>query len=139
MRLSTKGRYAVRAMVDLALHAQKGPVPRTEIADRQGISADYIAHLFNRLQQAGLVHGVRGRSGGYVLARDPSQIRIGEIVRAVEGAVALTDCTAPGGEAVCPRTDRCVTRRLWLKAAQAVAQTLDAVTLADLCMQTTEP
>ena len=139
MRLSTKGRYAVRAMVDLALHAQKGPVPRTEIADRQGISADYIAHLFNRLQQAGLVHGVRGRSGGYVLARAPSQIRIGEIVRAVEGPVALTDCTAPGGEAVCPRTDHCVTRRLWLKAAQAVAQTLDAVTLADLCMQTTEP
>ncbi len=135
MRLSTKGRYAVRAMVDLALHVHEGPVSRAEIASRQGISADYIAHLFHRLQQAGLVRGVRGRSGGYLLGRDPTRIHVGEIVRAVEGPMALTECTAPGGEAVCPRTDHCVTRRLWLEAARAVAETLDGVTLADLCAQ----
>ena len=138
IRISTRGRYALRAMVDLALHAQKGPVPRTESADRQGISADYIAHLFNRLQQAGLVHGVRGRSGGYVLARAPSQIRIGEIVRLAEGPVALTDCTEPGGETACPRAKECVTRRLWLRASEALAQTLNGVTLADLCAEAQE-
>ncbi|HHS98458.1 MAG TPA: Rrf2 family transcriptional regulator [Chloroflexi bacterium] len=138
MRLSTKGRYAVRAMVDLALHAHEGPVSRAEIAGRQGISADYIAHLFHRLQRAKLIRGVRGRSGGYLLARDPAHIRIGEIVRAVEGPMALTDCTVPGQETVCPRASRCVTRALWLKTAQAVAETLDSVTLADLCRQATE-
>jgi Rrf2 family protein len=126
-------------MVDLALHVREGPVSRAEIADRQGISADYIAHLFNQLQQAGLVRSIRGRSGGYVLARDPAHIRVGEIVRAVEGPVALTDCTIPGRETACPRTSRCVTRKLWLKAAQAIAETLDGVTLADLCAQADEP
>jgi len=125
-------------MVDLALHAQKGPVPRAEIADRQGISADYIAHLFNRLQQAGLIRSIRGRSGGYVLARDPAHIRVGEIVRAVEGPMALTDCTMPGQKTTCPRTSQCVMRKLWLKTAQAIAETLDGVTLADLCTEATE-
>ncbi len=135
MRLSTKGRYAVRAMVDLALHAQEGPVSRADIARRQGISPAYIAHLFTRLQQAGLIRSVRGRGGGYVLGRDPARIPVSEIVRAAEGPVALTDCTAPGGETICPRAPRCVTRRLWVRAAEALVETLDGVTLADLCAE----
>lgn len=135
MQLSTKGRYAVRAMLDLALHAHDGPVSRTQIAERQGISPDYIAHLFNRLQEGGLIRSVRGRGGGYVLARAPEQIRVGEIVRLVEGSVALTECTTPRGERACPRAGRCVTRKLWLRATEAVARTFDDVTLADLCAQ----
>lgn len=136
MRLSTRARYAVRAMVDLALHSCQGPVSRADIVERQGISADYIAHLFARLQEAGLVRSTRGRAGGYVLGRDPAQICVGEIIRLVEGPVALTDCTAPGGDRSCPRAGYCITRRLWLKASEAIADAFDGVTLADLCAQT---
>jgi len=125
-------------MVDLALHSHEGPVSRADIARRQGISPDYIAQLFLRLQRAGLVRGIKGRSGGYVLGRDPAEIRIGEIVRLAEGPVARTDCTEPGGETACPRAKECVTRRLWLRASEALAQTLNGVTLADLCAEAQE-
>lgn len=139
MRISTRGRYAVRAMADLALHAGKGPVSRAEIARRQGISADYIAQLFCRLERAGLVQSVKGPAGGYRLARHPSQITVGEIVRAVEGPIALVDCVAPGGETRCPRVSYCPTRILWQRASAAVADVLDRVTLQDMCAQAARP
>lgn len=137
MRLSTRGRYAVRAMADVALHAGEGPVPRSEIARRQGISPDYIAHLFRKLERAGLVQGMKGPAGGYCLGRHPSEITVGEIVRAVEGPVALVHCVAPGGEKRCPRAGVCPTRCLWQKASAAIADVLDHVTLQDLCAQAT--
>ena len=87
MRISTRGRYALRAMVDLALHVDEGPVARCDIAKRQGISADYVAQLFRRLRAAGLVEGVRGPGGGYTLARDATTICAGDVVRAVEGGM----------------------------------------------------
>ena len=132
MQLSTKGRYAVRAMLDLALHAGEVPVSRAEIARRQGISADYIAQLFRKLEQAGLVQGVKGPGGGYVLGRDPTNIHIGDIVRAAEGPIALVDCVEAGG-AACARAKQCAARQLWQEVSQVVAQTLDDVTLKDLC------
>ncbi len=135
MRLSTRGRYAVRAMVDVALHAQEGPIPRAEIARRQGISPDYLAQLFRRLERVGLVQGVKGPAGGYRLGRHPSQITVGEIIRAVEGPIALVHCVAPGGERRCPRASGCLTRNLWQKASAAVADVLDRVTLQDVCAQ----
>jgi len=113
MRLSTQGRYAVRAMVDVALHAGESAVPRAEIARRQGISAAYIAQLFRKLERAGLVQGVKGPTGGYRLARPPAQITVGDIVRAAEGPIALVHCVPPDGEARCRRAECCVTRRLW--------------------------
>ena len=134
MRISTRGRYALRAMVDLAQHGRNGPVARQEIANRQEISADYLAQLFVPLQAAELVEGVKGPGGGYRLARDPAGIRAGDVFRAVEGPVAMVHCTLPcpeGGPA-CTRADSCATHILWNRVAEAVKEVLDSVTLADL-------
>ncbi|MCS7178288.1 MAG: Rrf2 family transcriptional regulator [Anaerolineae bacterium] len=138
MRLSTRGRYAVRAMVDIALHAHEGPISRGAIAHRQGISSDYIAQLFRRLERAGLVEGVKGPAGGYRLRRPPSEITVGEIIRAVEGPIALVHCVAPGSEKQCRRANGCVTRSLWQQVSETLTALLDRVTLQDLCNQARE-
>ena len=134
MRISTRGRYALRAMVDLAQHGDKGPVSRQDISERQEISADYVAQLFRHLQSAGLVEGVKGPGGGYRLLRDPSQIRAGDVVRAVEGPVAVVHCTLPCPDEgpACRRVDHCVTHHLWKRVSDAVTKVLDSVTLRDL-------
>lgn len=134
MRVSTRGRYALRAMIDLAQHDSQGPVARQDIADRQEISADYLAQIFMPLQAAGLVEGVKGPGGGYRLARDPARLRAGDVFRAAEGPVAVVHCTLPcpdeGPE--CSRVDRCVTHLLWNRVSDAVTEVLDSVTLRDL-------
>ena len=96
MRISTRGRYALRAMVDVAQHSANEPVPRQEIAARQEISADYVAQLFGQLQAAGLVEGVKGPGGGYRLTRDATAITAGDVVRAVEGPIAVVECVLYG-------------------------------------------
>lgn len=133
MRISTRGRYALRAMVDLALHTEAGPVLRQDISTRQEISADYVAQLFRRLCAAGLLEGVKGPGGGYRLAREVETIRAGDVVRAVEGPVAVVHCTLPSDEPSCNRVDRCVTHRLWKRLSKVMAEFLDSVTLKDLC------
>jgi Rrf2 family cysteine metabolism transcriptional repressor len=134
MRISTRGRYALRAMVDLAQHGDHGPVLRQELSERQEISADYLAQLFTHLQAAGLVEGVKGPGGGYRLTRDPSLIRPGHVIRAVEGPVAVVHCTLPCPDEgpACRRIDRCVTHLLWKRVSEAVKEVLDSVTLRDL-------
>lgn len=138
MKLSTRGRYAVRAMLDLALHASEGPVPRADIARRQQISADYIAHLLHHLQKAGLVRSRKGPSGGYLLGKDPDQITVGEIVQAAEGAIALAPCLEPGGHLICAQVEECVARQLWRKVSMVLVETLNSITLGDLCAQAQE-
>ena len=133
IRISTRGRYALRAMVDLALHADEEPVLRRDIAARQEVSADYVAQLFQQLRAAGLVKGVKGPGGGYRLARDAETICVGDVVRAVEGPVAVVHCIVPGDEPSCNRVDRCVTRLLWKRLSEAMTEFLDSVTLKDLC------
>ncbi len=133
MRISTRGRYALRAMVDLALHADGGPVLRQDIAARQGISADYVAQLFRMLQEAGLVNGVKGPGGGYVLARDPATITALDIVQAVEGPIAVVHCVLPEGEPACNRVDHCVTYLLWKRLSAAISDLLRTMTLRELC------
>jgi Rrf2 family iron-sulfur cluster assembly transcriptional regulator len=133
MRVSTRGRYALRAMVDLALHADGEPVSRQDIAGRQGISADYVAQLFRRLHAAGLVEGVKGPGGGYLLARDTANITAGDVVRAVEGPLAVVYCALPGNESACNRVDRCATHLLWKRLSAVMTEFLDSVTLQDLC------
>ncbi len=135
MRISTRGRYALRAMVDLALHAGEGPASRHGIAVRQAVSADYVAQLFRELRAAGLVEGVKGPGGGYRLTRDAATIRVGDVVRAVEGPIAAVDCTIPSDEPSCDRVDRCVAHLLWKGLSEAMAEFLDSVTLKDLCDQ----
>jgi Rrf2 family iron-sulfur cluster assembly transcriptional regulator len=132
IRITTQGRYALRAMVDLTLHAGNGPVARCDIAERQDISADYVAHLFQKLQDAGLVEGVRGPGGGYRLARDADEIGAGDVVGAVEGPVALVHCVAPDSGSSCNRVDGCVTHLLWKRLSMLMRDFLDAVTLQDL-------
>jgi len=133
IRISTRGRYALRAMVDLALYADEEPVLRHDIAKRQEISADYVAQLFRQLRAAGLVDGVKGPGGGYRLARNTAEIRAGDVVRAVEGPMAVVHCTLPGDEPSCSRIDQCVTHLLWTRLSKAMAEFLDSVTLQDLC------
>jgi len=133
IRISTRGRYALRAMVDLALHADGEPVLRRDIARRQGISADYVAQLFRRLCAVGLVDGVKGPGGGYVLARAPVAISAGDVVRAVEGPVAVVQCALPSDGPSCNRVDRCVTHLLWKRLSETITEFLDLVTLQDLC------
>lgn len=132
MRISTRGRYALRAMVDLALHEEEGPVLRRDIARRQSISADYVAQLFRQLRAVGLVKAVKGPGGGYVLARDAAEIRAGEVVRAVEGPIAAVGCCIPSIEPSCERMECCTTYPLWKQLSEAIAQFLDSFTLKDL-------
>jgi Rrf2 family protein len=120
-------------MVDLALHADEGPVLRRDIAARQEISGDYVAQLSRRLRAAGLVKGVKGPGGGYTLARDAATIRAGDVVRAVEGPIAMVHCVIPRDEPSCNRVDRCVTHLLWKRLSAAMTEFLDSVTLKDLC------
>ena len=134
IRISTRGRYALRAMVDLAQHGGSGPVSRREMAERQEISAEYVAQLFRHLQSAGLVEGVKGPGGGYRLARDAARITAREVVEAVEGPVAIVHCTLPCPDEgpACRRVDGCVTHHLWKRVSEAVTEVLDSVTLRDL-------
>lgn len=134
MRMSTRGRYTLRALLDLALHTDQGPVLRQEIAARQEISADYVAQLFQPLCAVGLVKGVKGPGGGYLLARDPATIRVGDVIRAVEGPIAAVRCVVLSPP-TCRRAASCTTRMLWVRLSEAVAQFLDAITLKELCDQ----
>jgi Rrf2 family cysteine metabolism transcriptional repressor len=135
MRLSTLGRYALRAMVDLAMQESQSPTLRKEIAERQEISSNYLAQLLRKLRRAGLVRSVLGPGGGYVLAKSASEISAGDVLRAVEEPLAPVYCVDAEQEDQCHRADGCPTRVLWTKLGQQIAQTLDSTTLADLCEQ----
>jgi Rrf2 family protein len=136
MHISTRGRYALRAIVDLALHSDDGPVLRRDIAARQEISADYVAQLFRQLRMAGLVLGVKGPGGGYRLARDAATISAGDVVRAVEGPIAVTACVHSDTDPSCHRIEECVVRAVWQEVSQAVEKILDDTTLQRLRDQT---
>ncbi|MBM4430118.1 MAG: Rrf2 family transcriptional regulator [Chloroflexi bacterium] len=135
MRLSTVGRYALRAMVDLAMHQGQGAVLRKDIATRQGISGHYLAHLFGKLKQAGLIDSVMGPGGGYVLARDASTISAADVLRAVEETLDPVFCVDTNPAVTCPRQDSCVTHLLWERLGDQIIKLLDSVTVADLCAQ----
>lgn len=133
MRLSTKGRYAVTAMVDIAQHSRGSPVALNEIAQRQAISLSYLEQLFAKLRRAGLVNSVRGPGGGYVLSRDSDQIRISAIVLAVDtvfGAVGSRDGTRPNGK---DAADGSVADDLWGELDGVIASFLGAITVGDVC------
>lgn len=132
MRLTTKGRYAVTAMLDLALHYDQGAVTLAEIARRQSISLSYLEQLFARLRRAGLVDSVRGPGGGYNLARDPSQISIAEVVIAINENIDARRC---GGNANCNGDDRCLTHQLWEDLSARIYDFLAGITLGTLVSQ----
>src|SRR5690242_1173163 len=109
MKLSTKGRYGVKAMLDLALHNSEGQVSLKSIAERQGLSENYLEQLFSALRKAGLVKSMRGAQGGYVLAMAAEEISVGAILRALEGSLAPVDCVSDGESSQCSRSNGCVT------------------------------
>lgn len=133
MRLSTVGRYALRAMVDLATHSKEGSVLCRDIAERQEVSDQYLSQLFLKLKRAGLIDSVRGPGGGYVLARDATRISAGDVLRAVEETLEPVFCVDANPQTTCPRVDGCPTRWLWVQLGEAIHQVLDSVTLSELC------
>lgn len=133
MRLSTKGRYAVMAMADLASHSSGKPVALADIAERQEISLSYLEQLFGRLRKGGLVKSVRGPGGGYLLSRDGAEIRISDIILAVDEPIQTTRCT-PGSPAGCHNNKgRCLTHDLWEELGNQIYLYLSSVTLAQVC------
>lgn len=129
MRLTTKGRYAVTAMLDLAVHSQKRPVTLTDIASRQTISLSYLEQLFARLRRAGMVKGVRGPGGGYRLCGKASDISIADIIIAVDERVDSTKC---GGEQNCQKDQGCLTHDLWMGLSEHIKAYLQEISLGDL-------
>lgn len=129
MKLTTKGRYAVTAMLDLALRYDKGAVTLADIAKRQGISLSYLEQLFAKLRRSGLVDSVRGPGGGYTLAMEPSKISVAEIVVAINENIDATRC---GGEKNCHGDETCLTHQLWEDLSTRIHEFLSGITLADL-------
>jgi Rrf2 family cysteine metabolism transcriptional repressor len=130
MRLSTKGRYGLRALLDLALHQDQGPILLKDIARRQEFSLLYLQHLIAPLIAAGLVKSARGAGGGVSLLRRPSEIKLSEVVQLLEGPVMPVDCI--NNPALCRRSTFCVTRDIWIEMRRAMNQLLDSTTLQDL-------
>ena len=129
MRLSTKGRYAVTAMMHIALHEKVGPVTLADISQCQGISLSYLEQLFSRLRKRTLVSSVRGPGGGDVLGRDADEIFIAEIITAVDEKVDTTRC---GGKNDCQNSERCLTHDLWRDLSDRIYAYLDQISLGDL-------
>ena len=129
MKLTTKGRFAVTAMLDLALHGSDGPVTLAGISERQKISLSYLEQLFGKLRRRELVESVRGPGGGYNLARDASRVTVADIINAVEETIDSTQC---GGRENCHDSQRCMTHDLWVELNATVHGFLSRVTLAQL-------
>lgn len=129
MRLTTKGRYAVTAMLDLAMHGKGSPVCLSDISERQGISLSYLEQLFSKLRKNSLVASVRGPGGGYSLARIPDSISIAEIIGAVNESIDATNCSGQGD---CQQGEMCLTHHLWEDLSEQISEFLSDISLAKL-------
>lgn len=132
MKLSTKGRYGLKAMLDLAVHNSEGQVVLKSIAERQAISENYLEQLFAILKKAKLVKSIRGSQGGYILGTSADKISVGDILRALEGSLAPVDCVAEGHLVSCSRYDCCVTKGIWEKIRDSINSVVDSTTLESL-------
>jgi Rrf2 family protein len=130
MKLSTRSRYGVRLVLDLALHADEGPVRLGSVAQRQGIGIKYLEQIIISLKKAHYITSARGPKGGHMLTRPPEEITVGEIVGLLEGGLKLTRCTQYPEE--CVRSGQCVTRILWMEATEAIRERLYAITFREL-------
>ncbi len=133
MKLSTKGRYGLRAVLDLALHSEEEAVSLSSIAERQSISISYLEQLIAKLRKAGIVESRRGAQGGYILAKSPEEISVGEILRALEGDLHPVDCAEIyGGTSTCNSSDMCVTKYVWKRISDSIDAAVDALMLSEL-------
>lgn len=130
MKITTRGRYGLRAILGLARAYGEGPVLMSTLADREQLSRKYLHALLAALKAAGLVRSLRGVNGGFEISRPPDQIRLDEVLRAVEGPLSLVDCVAtPAG---CGRSEGCTARRIWQKVSTEIERVLNSVSLQDL-------
>ncbi|NKB35912.1 MAG: Fe-S cluster assembly transcriptional regulator IscR [Gammaproteobacteria bacterium] len=129
MKLTTKGRYAVTAMLDLGLHQGQGPINLSDISSRQGISLSYLEQLFSRMRKQGLVSSSRGPGGGYTLGRGAEEISVADVIRAVDETVDATRCH---GKKNCHGEDRCLTHDLWEELSGQITEFLSSISLASL-------
>lgn len=132
MRISTRGRYGLRAMLELARDFGEGPLLMGAIAERQDLSRKHLHALLTTLKLAGLVRSARGPGGGFVLSRPPAEIRLSEVLRALEGPLSLVDCVED--ERVCDKAEGCSARRIWTELSRAIENVLDNVTLQDMAV-----
>lgn len=135
MRFSAKEQYGLRAMADLAARYGEGQVALSEVAESQGIALATLEQIVAPLRRAGLLESTRGALGGYALARPPAQISVGDVLRALEGALVPIPCLEDAGGACCARASACTTRPVWALVRARLAETLDNLTLADVCSQ----
>lgn len=133
MKLSTKGKYGVKALFELAMHEGAGPLSLKAIADRQGLSEHYLEQLAAPLRKAGLITSVRGAQGGYVLSRPADQITVGDVIRVLEGPVGFTDCAIEGESD--PANANCPVHGVWEKVTRQIVAVIDSITLQDLVDQ----
>ena len=134
LKLSTKGQYSLKAMVDLSIHYRDDVVTISQIASRQGMSESYLEQLFPKLRKAGLVESVRGAGGGYRLARSLESVSVGDILRAAEGDLIPVECVLTSDKE-CSREDSCVVKYVWKKVTDSINETVDNITLADMVKQ----
>ena len=130
MKLSTRGRYGTRALLELALHHGEGLVPLKDIAQSQQISLQYLEHLITPRVAAGIIRSTRGARGGVWLARSPEEIKLSEVIGILEGSIALVECV--NDPKYCPRSDFCVTRDIWGELKKVMDGVLESTTLQDL-------
>lgn len=135
MKISTKGRYGLRAFVDLARYSEETPVSISSISERQGISEKYLEQLMTLLKKAGLVKSIRGACGGYILARSAEEISAGDVLRALEGDLELAACAAYQAGEGCDSQDICVTKYVWKKINDSIADTVDQIRISELVEQ----
>ncbi len=132
MKISTKGRYGLEAIVDLAVHGTEGCVSIKSIAERCQVSEAYVLQIFLELRRAGIIDSIRGAQGGYILAKDPSQITVNMVLSALEGKLAPVACLTDNEESYCERNHRCGTRGFWADIMNIVISVTDSITIADL-------
>ncbi|MFC1652422.1 RrF2 family transcriptional regulator [Planctomycetota bacterium] len=130
MGISSRTRYAIQAMIELAAHYEQGPLQLRIIAERQGISMKYVVQIMDVLRSSALIRSVRGAKGGYMLAKAPEEIRLSEIFRCFEGQAATSECVAD--PEVCDRAIDCIVQKIWAEVEESVNNMLDAVTLGDM-------
>lgn len=130
MKLSTKGRYGLKAMFELSINQKDGPVPLKLIARNQNISDQYLEQIFSKLRKANLVQSVRGAQGGYLLAKDANNITVGDILTVLEGPISLSDCVLD--EDICENSSICVTKVVWEKIKKGIDEVVDSITLQDM-------
>lgn len=132
MKLSTKGRYGLRALIDLAKYSEIEPVSISSIAVRQGISERYLEQLMALLKKSGLVKSIRGAGGGYTLAKAADEISVGDVLRALEGNLDPVDCPAFEGDAGCESAGFCVTKHVWKRINESINQTVNEMKISEL-------